>query len=38
VIGLGRYDDVLPALRARGVSEEQMTTKLMDNPRRYFGG
>jgi phosphotriesterase-related protein len=31
-------DDVLPALRARGVSEEQITTMLVDNPRRYFGG
>ncbi|MBF6098010.1 phosphotriesterase [Nocardia cyriacigeorgica] len=29
-------DDVLPALRARGVTEEQITTMLVDNPRRYF--
>lgn len=29
-------DDVLPALRQRGVSEEQITTMLVDNPRRYF--
>lgn len=29
-------DDVLPALRERGVSEEQITTMLVDNPRRYF--
>ncbi len=29
-------DDVLPALRERGVSEEQLTTMLVDNPRRYF--
>ncbi|PZS20943.1 MAG: phosphotriesterase-related protein [Pseudonocardiales bacterium] len=30
------HDDVLPALRERGVSEEQITTMLVDNPRRYF--
>ncbi|MFE4964498.1 hypothetical protein [Streptomyces sp. NPDC056660] len=29
-------DDVLPALRARGVTEEQIDTLLVDNPRRYF--
>ena len=29
-------DDVLPALRERGVSEDQITTMLVDNPRRYF--
>jgi phosphotriesterase-related protein len=29
-------DDVLPALRAAGVPEEQITTMLVDNPRRYF--
>ncbi|MDN5746400.1 MAG: hypothetical protein L0H31_14955 [Nocardioidaceae bacterium] len=29
-------EDVLPMLRARGVSEEQITTMLVDNPRRYF--
>ncbi|ORM37991.1 phosphotriesterase [Williamsia sp. 1135] len=29
-------DDVLPALRERGVSTEQITTMLVDNPRRYF--
>ena len=29
-------DDVLPALRERGVTEEQITTMLVDNPRRYF--
>lgn len=29
-------DDVLPALRERGVSDEQITTMLVDNPRRYF--
>ncbi len=29
-------DDVLPALRAGGVAEEQITTMLVENPRRYF--
>ncbi|GAA1787468.1 phosphotriesterase [Planosporangium flavigriseum] len=29
-------DDVLPALQQRGVTEEQITTMLVDNPRRYF--
>jgi phosphotriesterase-related protein len=29
-------DDVLPALRAAGVPDEQITTMLVDNPRRYF--
>lgn len=28
--------DVLPALRERGVSDEQIRTMLVDNPRRYF--
>ncbi|CAM3099347.1 phosphotriesterase [Skermania piniformis] len=28
--------DVLPALRAQGVTDEQITTMLVDNPRRYF--
>lgn len=28
--------DVLPELRAQGVSQEQVTTMLVDNPRRYF--
>jgi phosphotriesterase-related protein len=28
-------DDVLPALRERGVTEEQITTMMVDNPRRY---
>ena len=32
------HDDVLPALRERGVSEEQITTMLVDNPRTYFTG
>lgn len=30
------HDDVLPALRERGVSDEQITTMLVDNPRTYF--
>lgn len=30
--------DVLPALRERGVTEDQITTMLVDNPRVYFGG
>jgi phosphotriesterase-related protein len=32
------HNDVLPALRARGVTDEQITTMLVDNPRRYFAG
>ncbi|WP_238008352.1 phosphotriesterase-related protein [Dactylosporangium sp. AC04546] len=28
--------DVLPALRARGVTEEQINTMMVDNPRRIF--
>ncbi|MQA64081.1 MAG: phosphotriesterase-related protein [Actinophytocola sp.] len=28
--------DVLPALREHGVSDEQLTTMLVGNPRRYF--
>ncbi|MBE1578103.1 phosphotriesterase [Amycolatopsis roodepoortensis] len=28
--------DVLPALRERGVSERDITTMLVDNPRRFF--
>ena len=30
------HHDVLPALRARGVTEEQIQTMLVDNPRRIF--
>jgi phosphotriesterase-related protein len=30
------FDDVLPALRERGVTQDQITTMLVDNPRRYF--
>jgi phosphotriesterase-related protein len=32
------FDDVLPALRARGVTDEQIDTMLVANPRRYFAG
>ncbi|MGQ0467500.1 MAG: phosphotriesterase family protein [Sporichthyaceae bacterium] len=31
-------DDVLPALRAAGVTEDQIDTMLVDNPRRYLAG
>jgi phosphotriesterase-related protein len=31
------FDDVLPALRERGVAEGQIETMLVANPRRYFG-
>jgi phosphotriesterase-related protein len=30
------HRDVLPALRAKGVTEEQVAAMLVDNPRRYF--
>ncbi len=30
--------DVLPALRNAGVTDAQITTMMVDNPRRYFGG
>jgi phosphotriesterase-related protein len=30
------HDDVLPHIRERGVSEEQIETMLVANPRRYF--
>lgn len=30
------HDDVLPALREAGVTEEQLTLMLVDTPRRYF--
>ncbi|MGH3265237.1 MAG: phosphotriesterase family protein [Trebonia sp.] len=30
------HRDVLPALREQGVTEQQITTMLVDNPRRYF--
>ena len=29
-------DEVLPALREQGVSEQQITAMMVDNPRRYF--
>ncbi|NED65105.1 phosphotriesterase-related protein, partial [Streptomyces sp. SID10244] len=29
-------EDVLPALRARGVSDKDIDTMLVDVPRRYF--
>lgn len=29
-------EDVLPALREHGVSDEQITAMMVDNPRRYF--
>ena len=32
------FDDVLPALIERGVSEAQIETMLVANPRRYFSG
>jgi phosphotriesterase-related protein len=32
------FDDVLPALRERGVSQQQIDAMLVDNPRRYFAG
>jgi phosphotriesterase-related protein len=32
------FNDVLPALRERGVTESQIQTMLVDNPRRYFSG
>ncbi|ODQ93943.1 phosphotriesterase [Mycolicibacterium holsaticum] len=30
------HHDVIPALKQRGVSDEQLTTMLVDNPRRIF--
>ncbi|MGB6455528.1 MAG: phosphotriesterase-related protein [Streptosporangiaceae bacterium] len=35
---LHMFDDVLPALRARGVTDNQIDTMLVANPQRYFGG
>ena len=32
------FDDVLPALRERGVTQQQLDAMLVDNPRRYFAG
>lgn len=31
-------DFVLPAMRARGISEQDITTMLVDNPRRILEG
>jgi phosphotriesterase-related protein len=30
------HNDVLPALKKRGVTDEQITTMLVDNPRMIF--
>ncbi len=30
------HNDVLPALKERGVTDEQITTMLVDNPRKIF--
>ena len=30
------HDDVIPALKADGVSDEQLKTMLVDNPRNIF--
>ena len=30
------HNDVLPALQERGVTDEQITTMLVDNPRKIF--
>ena len=30
------HDDVIPALKERGVTDEQITTMLVDNPRKIF--
>jgi phosphotriesterase-related protein len=32
------FDQVLPALRERGVTQSQIQAMLVDNPRRYFSG
>jgi phosphotriesterase-related protein len=32
------HEDVLPALREHGVTDEQINRMLVDNPRRYFEG
>ena len=32
------FKDILPELRQRGVSEEDVETLLVENPRRYFAG
>jgi len=30
------HNDVIPALRQKGVSDEQVQTMLIENPRRIF--
>jgi phosphotriesterase-related protein len=30
------HNDVIPALKQRGVTDEQLHTMLVDNPRRIF--
>jgi phosphotriesterase-related protein len=30
------HNDVIPALKERGVTDEQLHTMLVDNPRRIF--
>jgi phosphotriesterase-related protein len=30
------HDDVIPALKADGVTDEQLNTMLVDNPRNIF--
>jgi predicted metal-dependent phosphotriesterase family hydrolase len=32
------FKDVLPKLRAIGISDGQIQTMLVDNPQRFFGG
>jgi phosphotriesterase-related protein len=32
------HDHILPRLLAAGVSQEQIDTMLVDNPRRFFSG
>ena len=32
------HDTVLPALAEQGVTAEQITTMMVDNPRRFFDG
>jgi phosphotriesterase-related protein len=31
-------DDVLPAMRSAGISDEDITTMMVDNPRRILEG
>lgn len=32
------FDDVIPVLKKAGISEEQIESMFVDNPRRTFGG